>query len=287
VLGKVKSCLRLIRALNSVMVGFAVIVGIAIAAEGDIGRVPLASLLSGFIVGFTISASSMILNDIADIEIDRINEPGRPLPSGAISLRTAWACYYACLIVGLSASITTGLDSFAVALAGAITGAVYDLRLKLSGLPGNIAVAFSTSLPLLYALTVVENANRSLAVFWGMVFLSVLAREIIKDIADVEGDRAKNARTLPIMHGARTASFAALLANIGAVCLSPIPLAYRMVRNPEGYALFILPVDAILLYASLLVVLRPSRVEALKAKKIMLIAMLLGLIGFLVGTLPG
>ncbi len=265
------------------MVGFAVIVAIAIALGGLKG-VSLPVLASAFIVGFSISASAMILNDIADIEIDRVNAPQRPLPSGRISIREAFYCYAMCTLVGILASTYTGFDSLIVASLGAAASVLYDLRLKLSGFPGNVLVAFSTSLPFLYAYTVVEAPTRRILFFWVMVFLAVLAREIIKDIADVEGDRRKGARTIPIVYGERKASLIAFIIILFDVVISVIPLIENIV-NRIIYIVLIGITDILLLYSSLLLIINLNKNTALLSKKIILIVMLIGLIGFMLSSI--
>ncbi len=280
-MSRIWACLKLIRAVNSAMVGFAVIVGVVLALGGTPGNLSPIVLISAFLVGFSISGSSMILNDIIDIEIDKINAPNRPLPSGAISIRAAKACFTVLVAIGLAASLVTGLDSLLVAAAGAGASVLYNAKLKLKGFPGNIAVAFLTSLPFLYAFTVVDSPNPTVLVFWAMVFLSVLGREIAKDIADVEGDAVKGARTVPIVLGRRTAAVLSGFFYISAVGLSPLPLILKIVKRPLVYASGVSVVDAVLIISTIILIASPRRAIALKHKNYVLFAMLLGLIVFL------
>ncbi len=281
---RIYACLRLMRIVNSVMVGFAVLVALAIATGRDFFTFETLDYIAGFLVGFTISASAMVLNDIADIEIDKINAPNRPLPSGIISIRQAFICYLVLVFIGIAASLRAGLDSLIVVVAAVIVSALYDLRLKASGFMGNVAVAFSTSLPFLYAFTFTNNPNYTVLVFWAMVFLSVLAREIVKDIADVEGDKLKGVKSLPILVGERKAAFIAGMFNLLAVLLSPIPVVYGLV-NETVYSGFVIIVDFALLYSSYRVIINPQREEALRQKRIMLFAMMIGLVGFVLSVL--
>ncbi len=281
---RIYACLRLMRIVNSVMVGFAVLVALAIATGRDFFTFETLDYIAGFLVGFTISASAMVLNDIADIEIDKINAPNRPLPSGIISIKQAFICYLVLVFIGIVASLRAGLDSLTVVVAAVIVSALYDHRLKASGFMGNVAVAFSTSLPFLYAFTFTNNPNYTVLVFWAMVFLSVLAREIVKDIADVEGDKVKGVKSLPILVGERKAAFIAGMFNLLAVLLSPIPVIYGLV-NEAVYSVFVIIVDFALLYSSYKVIINPHREEALRQKQIMLFAMMIGLVGFVLSVL--
>ena len=282
--GRISACLRLMRVVNSAMVGFAVLVGIALAAPGRATSVDPLLVIAGFLVGFTISASSMVLNDIADIEIDKVNAPDRPLPSGAISVRAARACFAVLSAIGLALSALGGLDSIAVVALAVATSTLYNLRLKLSGLPGNLAVAFLTSLPFLYAFTLIDNANPSVLVFWAMVFLTVLGREVAKDIADVEGDSLKGARTVPILYGRKAAAVIASLFYIVAVALSPLPLLMNLVLRPRVYAVGVSIVDLMLVYSVLMLLSSPRKRQVLRHKSVVLAAMLVGLVVFLASS---
>ncbi|TEU11579.1 prenyltransferase, partial [Candidatus Bathyarchaeota archaeon] len=65
------------------MMGVAVLVGTAIG--GGIGLLSSArELLLAFLTGFFMTGSAFAVNDYYDREIDAINEPGRPIPSGAV-----------------------------------------------------------------------------------------------------------------------------------------------------------------------------------------------------------
>jgi hypothetical protein len=82
-MGKLSGYLRLIRPVNCLMMGFAVTVGAALASP-NVSSVFWPNLFYGFITGFMLTAASMTINDYYDREIDAINEPNRPIPSGLI-----------------------------------------------------------------------------------------------------------------------------------------------------------------------------------------------------------
>ncbi len=275
-------CLGMARVVNSLMVGFAVLVGAVIASGGIPG---LTRSIDAFLVGFLISASAMVVNDIFDLEIDRVNAPWRPLPSGQVSLRGAWACFAVYSVAGLALSAYTGLATFAIALAAWIVGVVYSWRGKRLGLPGNAMVAFSVSVPLLYGAALTGSWGWKIAVYWFMIFSSALAREVVKGIADVEGDMAAGVRTLAVTLGERRAALAAALLYAAAVAASPLPLLLGLLENPLAYAVLVAVVDAGFIYDSYRIIRRPTRDEALRHKTRVLVYMLLGLIAFIAGGL--
>ena len=274
------------RVANSLMVGLAVLVGLVIVLGRDIASLGPGRLILAYMTGFFISGASMVLNDIADIEIDKINAPDRPLASGTITVREAWTCHLALAFLGLVSSALLGLWPLIVALAGWLLGVAYDLWGKKSGFPGNLMVALATSLPFPYALAVAGIVERRILVYWAMVFLTVLGREIVKDIADIEGDREAGVHSLPIVWGARKSAVAAAAFYLAAVVISPLPLVWRDV-NPIAYTPLVVVVDVILVWEAIGIILDPSRERALKSKKRVLWGMLIGLIAFLTAGLVG
>src|SRR4030042_529870 len=89
-MAKVKGFVRLMRPVNCAMMGFAVIVG-AVLANPQFSSVDWLNFLYGCATGFMLTAASMTINDYYDRAIDAINEPTRPIPSGAVSVKGALA----------------------------------------------------------------------------------------------------------------------------------------------------------------------------------------------------
>src|ERR1035437_2812680 len=75
--------IRLMRPVNSIIMGFAVFVGAVLAAP-QLGGLNGLNILLGFLTGFTFCAAAMVINDYYDRKIDAINEPQRPIPSGKV-----------------------------------------------------------------------------------------------------------------------------------------------------------------------------------------------------------
>ncbi len=147
--GKSASLLSLIRPANSILVGFAVIVGIAVTSHEYHEIFTLRSLL-GFLTGFFISSFSMVSNDIYDVEVDRVNQASRPIPSGIISIQQAKIFTIVLLVLGLAASAVLGPITFGIAALFAVIGWYYNFRGKKSGLFGNSLVALSLAIPYIF-----------------------------------------------------------------------------------------------------------------------------------------
>src|SRR5215467_12841654 len=77
----------LVRLPNCIMIGLAVIIGETIA----LGTFPsLWVALLGFLTASLLLAGAMVFNDIQDVQVDRVNSPERPLPSGKVTIREAY-----------------------------------------------------------------------------------------------------------------------------------------------------------------------------------------------------
>jgi geranylgeranylglycerol-phosphate geranylgeranyltransferase len=106
--------------------------------------------------------------------------------------------------------------------------------------------------------------------------LATLAREIVKDIEDVPGDRAEGLRTLPIVLGARPALVLAALALALAVLASPVP--YLLGTFGVGYLLVVVPADCVMLAA-----IWRARVDAGTGQRWLKVGMYLAAVAFVVG----
>ncbi|MGC8566714.1 MAG: UbiA family prenyltransferase, partial [Caldisphaera sp.] len=159
------------------------------------------------------------------------------------------------------------------------------IRGKKSGIPGNIMVAYAMGVPILYGAAMVNKLNLTIFIYWSMIFLSGVAREITKGIADIEGDKKAGIKTLAAMKSGKFAAIISLVLYFIAIAISPIPLIIDKVY-PLLYIIPISIVDIIFISMSLLTVIKPTKNVATKNKNISLIAMLLGLVGFLISTKP-
>jgi geranylgeranylglycerol-phosphate geranylgeranyltransferase len=173
-----------------------------------------------------VTAGGNVLNDLLDLEGDRVNHPDRPLVTGAISPGTARVLAIGLFVAGIEVAIPVALKEpllgliLAVAV-GSLIG--YEFRLKARGFAGNLTVALLTGLVFLYGGAAVGNAV-VMAPFAAMAFLATLSREVIKDIEDMAGDVGR--RTLPMSRGIPTASNVARGAVLGAIALSFVPLVW-------------------------------------------------------------
>lgn len=195
-----------------------------------------------------VTAGGNVLNDLEDIEGDRVNHPERPLVTGAISVPTARIIAIGLFVAGIEAALPVILAEplvgiiLAIALAAMLS---YEFRLKAAGLGGNLLVAALTGLVFLYGGAVGGNAL-VLAPFAAMAFLATLSREVIKDMEDVEGDVSRE--TLPKTHGLPFSAGVARAAAVAAIALSFVPLLWFVRLDSVAgiiYLALVLAADAI------------------------------------------
>ena len=165
---------------------------------------PLNQLILACFSGVFLMAGANTINDVFDLEIDRINKPDRPLPSGLLTLRQAalWAGFH--FLAGIVLSLGVHSLEFGMALGFTTCLILYSYRLKNTVLWGNFTVALISAMAFVYGGAAVGRIYTALIV-GVFAFLFHLAREIIKDLEDMEGDRAQGVITLPIRFGVQAA----------------------------------------------------------------------------------
>lgn len=163
-------------------------------------------LLLASISGALVTAGANAINDYYDLEIDRINKPFRPLPSGSILPHHAVLFAAISFSGALLAALCINLTAVVIASVSTVFLYWYSARLKRTVLWGNLTVSFITGLAFVYGGIAVGRVEYALipAVF---AFFMHFGREIVKDMEDVSGDQAQGARTLPVAHGLRPAQW--------------------------------------------------------------------------------
>ncbi len=269
----------LVRIPNCLIIGLAVVVGESIA----LGTLPSPTpAIFGFFTASLLLAGTMVLNDIHDVEVDRVNSPERPLPSGKIGLREAYLLSAVLSFLGILSSIVLGSLTLVTALLALILMIYYNTRGKSTGLLGNAVVSFNVALPFFFGGLAVNNLRPLLFIFFVLAFLANMAREIAKGIVDVEGDRLGRVKTLAVWKGPKSAAWASASLFVAAVALSfSAPLLDSKVSLLYYPAVVL--ADLGFLYSGYRLVQDPKPGTARVVKKQVLVWMLLGLVGFLLG----
>ncbi|MBC9784756.1 UbiA family prenyltransferase [Heliobacterium chlorum] len=213
---------------------------ITVVIAAIIERAPSYSLPPLFLAGFFFVAGIYTLDDIEDVEEDRINHPERPLPSGKLSLSSARSFGYSCLL--LSVLLTAIMDSWTALFILVISFASAHPRLhRLSqchwlgrGLSIFVFIVSSFYMGAAGSTGPISRRLFLLAVAIGVLHL---ATRVIGDERDLEGDRGR-LRTLPKAHPAHFRYFIRYTLMLSAFLL-PLPFFFGFTAL---YLVFSLPV---------------------------------------------
>lgn len=219
---KIEGLIKLLRPELPFAAGICVIIGEIIT----LGSIPsLSELFLGFTWGFLLSGSAMILNDYFDIEVDKINAPNRPLPSGLISSKTAIVFTIVISLLGLVSSFFINKIAVLLYIIFWIVGFLYNWKLKEKGLLGNLFVSSSVAVTIILGGIVVGNPwNKAVLIFSMMLFVFDLGEEIAADAMDIEGDKKRNVKSIPILIGRKNALYVSFSLFIIFIALSLLPV---------------------------------------------------------------
>ncbi len=168
----------------------------------------------------SIAASGYIINDIFDIEIDVRNRPTRPLPSRMISVQTAWIWYAMWIIFAMILTVYLYSLTIIFAILCVYLTIYYATKAKITGVWGNLIVAFLTASPIIAVALEGEVTALRLLVPAGCAFLITLTREIVKDCEDMEGDAQVNSKSIPLSLGIQNTRYIILGLTIGLCCFT-------------------------------------------------------------------
>ncbi len=186
-----------------------------------------------------LNAASNGLNQVCDLENDRINKPHRPLPTRKMTLDQAWTFTVLAYLAALAMVAAVNVETFAIYLAAALATIAYSappIRLKRHPVGSNLIIALIRGELLKVAgwaavATVLQSLEPWYIGFIYFVFL--LGATTTKDFADIEGDRAAGCITLPVRYGATWSARAISPAFILPWLLLPLGLRLKILTgNP-------------------------------------------------------
>ncbi len=270
--------LLMLRPINCFMTGVGAVFAIMVYEQSLTPSI--VKVLIGFITGFLGCAAPMLINDYVDRNVDAVNKPWKPIPSGRVDARTILFLSIVLLITPLPLNLLLGINAFLVASFYIITGYFYSFLRRYWWSHG--IVALSTTGPVVYGYVVAGAPQEKLMftiLFASTMFVVTLGREIVKAIMDIEGDKKYGYVTLPIKYGvekalktiplmAVTGSTLGVLAGI----LGHASIAYLVLILVAG-GLYTL--EAFNVYRS-----KNNKQVLEKARKNMLGAMMIGLLAF-------
>lgn len=229
------------RPANAVVSGLTAIIAYLIAT-GTV--IPSTVIL--LVIVTLITAAGDVINDYFDADIDRINRPERPIPSGAVTPLAARCFAVTLFLAGILAALFTPLLCLFFVVVNSLVLILYAAKLKSLPVVGNAAVAYlAASISLFGGAFAGWHALVLIIPLAAITFLATMVREILKDAEDVEGDAAGGADPLPIRIGIRSTTRVALGFALLAAAASVVPFLWWGTWYLAGIAI----VDIIILAA--------------------------------------
>lgn len=214
---QVRAFFQLIRPMTTLTGMLSTVVGGYVAGTGDWVSILLAALATG-----CITAAGNAWNDYLDVDIDRVNQPQRILPSGQVPLHSAWQLSVGLNLVAILLGIWINVPALLIIFASIFFLYLYSWKLKNTVLLGNLTVAIISAMSPVFGAVAAGNALPSwwLALIVG---ISILGREVLKTMADYEGDLSQKYRTVATVWGKHVSRniFYLLAAASGIVMILP------------------------------------------------------------------
>jgi len=272
---------ELVRVRNALIAFLGVFIGALLSPYPACALAILAAGLSAALI----LAGGNAINDYFDVNIDRVNKPKRPIPSGRISSTAAVAIALILFLAGIILATAINKYCLAIAILNTIILILYAKYSKRILLIANLTVSYLVASIFIYGTAVTITTQGADAaqllltiILAACAFLMTLSREIIKDIEDIEGDKTEGASTLPIVFGAKKAKMIAITAGAIAIAISSIPAIVKTgAFNSHVYTLVIALADIRFLTAF---TMPPN-----KSQKTIVVGMILSLLAFMLAKI--
>ena len=291
---KIKAIWELMRLEHGVMIFLGILIGSVIALKGQ--ALPnLKNFVFTFLTALFLEASTFALNDYFDLDIDKKNNrTDRPLVRGDLKPNSAIIIFAILFPLGIICSYFVNMTCFLIALFTAIFAILYDTHMKKVKLVGNFYIAYVMAIPFIFGGAAVLESNAfslsitpSIFIIALIAFLAGSGREIMKDVQDFSGDREKGVRSFPRYIGTYKSSLIAAIFYLMAIILSFIPFIYENfnIYHRNIYYISIIIITDVMLLITALKLITDKKLNLKSYRKLTLVAIFVGLVGFLVGAL--
>ncbi len=179
-----------------------------------------------------IVAFSFAINDLSDAPADKVNSPGRPLPSARVSkLDVVLTALLLCLS-GLALSVTLGLNLFLFTILLIAASVSYSFWLKGTILVGNALVALMIASVLIFGAMAAGEVTSGVLIAFGLAFSFVFCQEILATIRDEKGDRIAGVKTMAVVLGRSKSLFVFKAVALLVAPLSIMPWVFGVASKP-------------------------------------------------------
>lgn len=270
--------IKLTRPLNCLITALVVLVGGIISSfQNSIGI----NLILASVVAAIVAASGNVINDMFDIEIDKIAHPDRPLASGKLKITEAKIFYIVLIIIAISISLILTNHLLIITVFAISLLFLYSFILKKIPLLGNIVIALLTALAFLFGGVAVDNFSGAIipAIF---AFLINLIRELVKDAEDYEGDKTYSVNTFPIKFGMKRTKQIAVAISIVQIAFTFYPFV-ESIYKIEYFVVVMVIVNPILIYSLKKLFENDDKKSFKQISSILKLDMIFGLIAIYLG----
>jgi len=272
--------IKLLRPLNVMTSALAIIIATAILEGLNNHHVLL--ITTSVVMLYT--AASNALNDALDYEIDLINRPERPIPLGYVSIKGALFISFLFFVFGVFLCLQ--LPDMAIVIGVFISlplMVTYSTSLKGKSLIGNMVVSFLLGASFLFVGAshgIISPMLIPMLLAFGLTFL----REIIKDVADMEGDLSLGLKTYPIISGVDSYRriIISLCLLVGLFSLVPYLIG---IYGPGYLLLLMIGVEIPLSIIMFIFFKNPSISSAIFSARLLKFSTLMGLLSIYFGTI--
>ncbi len=266
-----RGLIEITRPINALAAGLLTGIGVFVAG-GTIGWPAGAAILATIMA----TAGGNTINDYVDREIDRINAPGRPIPRGAVTPRQALGWSVLLFVAAVAVAVTLPVLAVVIATVNLLALVTYTSVFKGQPGAGNVLVGLLGGSTFPFGAAAVDNLTVTIGVLFALAALSTIARELIKDVEDLAGDREEGLYTLPMAIGRRRSlQLASVLLGL-AIAASPVP--YLLGTFGWLYLLAIVPALLLMGTASYVSYQSPTR-----GQRWLKYGMFIAIIAFVIG----
>jgi geranylgeranylglycerol-phosphate geranylgeranyltransferase len=294
----------LTRPLNVLISGLSILLAASLATPVGVRPLSFSSAVAcAMISTMLITAGANAINDWFDLEIDKINRPRRMLPARRLTPRAARSFAIFLFACGNFFSIFISSVAVMIAVASSFLLIVYTPWFKRQPLSGNLVVSAVSAMAFIYGAYAAEigmarleelafqaatalgawNVSWRAGIFPAVfAFLFHFGREVVKDLEDQAGDRAVQARTLPLAYGLQAAQIAATIAFVLLSIATLVPF-YIGLYGSAYLWITLLGVDSVLLFALYFLWKQPERHRMRQVSAALKAGMFLGLAAIYMG----
>ncbi|MCL5068961.1 MAG: UbiA family prenyltransferase, partial [Thaumarchaeota archaeon] len=193
---------------------FSTLAGILIATRGSfIPEILILAPLSTFLISLAV----YLLNDLFDLEVDKINAPNRPLATQAVSRKEAIVFVLVLNCAGVAVALFLGPLAFTIALFEILIGVLYSIRpfnFKDRFIVKTLSIGAGGILANIFGGVASGVVNADLIFCSAMFLVFIFSTSPLNDLADYVGDKSQNRKTIPIVIGPKRTIRLSILMSI-------------------------------------------------------------------------